>query len=586
MFTIFNFEGGGHVVVSNEDLAKPVIGYGLTSYQNPETVNPGLKMLFNRYKNEIDILKKGNFSENRKIKEEWNSFINGTYSSQLKSYTIGDNLVNTNWHQETPYNDSCPIDPNTNERCLVGCNGVALGMVLDYWGDSDDIYPDSTVTHSCWTLGSSTYTVNFYNQSYNWNDIGNTTSATSQFLRDCALATTPCPFTSENTASSIGEVKDALESFFSFKTDGVKNKSSYTSVQWESLLKEEINNERPVIYSAGSTVNFGHTWIIDGYNSSNLFHCNWGWGNTNNENMFYTLTSLNPQVDGTTYYFDEDFKALIGIKPMLGSDFEISTYSTSALCSDSSRTYTVVIPSTASVQWSISRNLNPVDSTNSSYTVEYGSLGEAYVKATIKNSQGQTLLTRSKTVWAGKPDFSWGPLSTTELYPREFGAAAIVYPAEDTTMGIDRNSADWSYSGPLASITGDWRTAQYRAGTTTGMGFINFEIENTCGTTNDDLYYQVVSFLLMTVSPNPSNTETTLTIDSFEEETTFDENTVWKLDIFDQSQMLKFSRDNIKGKSTKINTSSWKEGMYFFRIQYSPDGKSEEVLNGKLMVQR
>jgi hypothetical protein len=110
-------------------LAEPVLGYGLTSYINPETINPGLQLLFEQYKNEIEFIRKEKFTENRKVKDKWEALLTGTVSSQLKSYSIGENLVKTKWHQYSPYNDSCPIDPNSiGERCAIGCNGVALGI--------------------------------------------------------------------------------------------------------------------------------------------------------------------------------------------------------------------------------------------------------------------------------------------------------------------------------------------------------------------------------------------------------------------------------------------------------------------------
>lgn len=50
VFTIFNFKEGGFIIVSNNDAAEPILGYGFNSKINLDSIPPGLNFLLNEYK--------------------------------------------------------------------------------------------------------------------------------------------------------------------------------------------------------------------------------------------------------------------------------------------------------------------------------------------------------------------------------------------------------------------------------------------------------------------------------------------------------------------------------------------------------
>ncbi|MDO9612935.1 MAG: T9SS type A sorting domain-containing protein, partial [Bacteroidota bacterium] len=86
-------------------------------------------------------------------------------------------------------------------------------------------------------------------------------------------------------------------------------------------------------------------------------------------------------------------------------------------------------------------------------------------------------------------------------------------------------------------------------------------------------------YYAMSLSPNPSSGETTLTIEPTSEDVIFDENTEWEVEIFDQRQMLKEKRLKLKGRDQRIQTSGWKSGIYIVRVKYK-----DENLQAKLVV--
>ena len=67
--------------------------------------------------------------------------------------TLTEGWVETNWHQNSPYNDFCPIDPSSGDRGVAGCPAVAMAQILNYhrtinnvfFNDSDEKSVISTI---------------------------------------------------------------------------------------------------------------------------------------------------------------------------------------------------------------------------------------------------------------------------------------------------------------------------------------------------------------------------------------------------------------------------------------------------------
>ena len=72
-----------------------------------------------------------------------------------------------------------------------------------------------------------------------------------------------------------------------------------------------------------------------------------------------------------------------------------------------------------------------------------------------------------------------------------------------------------------------------------------------------------------------------LSIETTSEDSEFDENAQWELEVYSPGQLLKEKKTNIRGKSAKIQTSGWTEGIYMVRVKYK-----DEVLQGKLVVKK
>jgi len=553
----------GHIIISNDDAVEPVLGYGLDSHIDFKNIPPALKYLLGEYKTEITIAKKQKLTAHESVITKWSNYTS-EYNQNLKSYTIGDYLLETSWGQQLAYNDSCPDDPVTDIQSVVGCVGVALGQVLNYW--ECRVFPDSNISYTPLRF-SSPLSVNFYDQDYDWDDIRAVPSSTAQFLYHCALAVeSDFGDLDIGTGSNIYLAWHAFVNYFGFNASYPIVKTSYSNTQWINLLKNEIDVERPVIYSGEcDTCSVGHAWVIDGYDSYDKFHCNWGW--SGEDNNWYSLSDLTPGEDGD---YTSDQRAIMNVYPILDACSGLSGAST--ICYPDTVQYSVSIPSTASVVWNVTGNLavvgsntNPVCNVRS--TSNTGASGT--ITATIKNSQDQTFLTRSKTVWVGKPftpviDGSTYITCDSELYTEDNG-----------------KTVTWSVYGPM-QIVG--QTYGYRCtieGTGNGYGWVYATSSNICQNITSELLVEVECGYLLVFSPNPASGETILSIESTSENKIVDETVVWELEVYDNTQNLKLKNSKIKGKEYRFNTSGWKEGIYIARVKYN-----NEVLTGKLVVKK
>lgn len=94
----------------------------------------------------------------------------------------------------------------------------------------------------------------------------------------------------------------------------------YTVSGWDELIYNELCGGRPLVYG-GTSTGGGHAFVVDGYevkDGSGYFHVNWGWAGDNNG--FYKISLLNPDMSGTGgsttrdgYSYDQG--ALIGLMP-------------------------------------------------------------------------------------------------------------------------------------------------------------------------------------------------------------------------------------------------------------------------------
>ena len=292
-FYIFNVENnGGYVIVSGDDRTKEILGYASTGHIDMNNLPDNLCWWLDYYTHAISSLTKNS------------SFRQSSPNSVMQEISP---LIQTQWHQHSPFNNQCVIN---GEICLTGCVAIAMAQVMNFWK-----WPESTKGISSYTIGSQTIGA-LPATSFNWTNMSDDDLA--KLCRYCGQSVKML-YSPSGSSASDGLIPSALVNDFNYD-QGVHSvfRESFRPDDWENLIYNEIHAGRPVIYSGQSTTGYGHSFICDGYKDG-LFHVNWGWGGFCDS--YFVLTIMDSfgseSIDDT---YSEDQSAIIGIqKPNGGS---------------------------------------------------------------------------------------------------------------------------------------------------------------------------------------------------------------------------------------------------------------------------
>jgi len=331
-FYVFNAQNAtGFVIVAADDNSSPILGYSAESNFDIKLIPVQLKELLDGYSKQITYIIANNSPATLLAKNKWQELISPNTSTVLQkggpvTSTLTP-LIQTNWNQSPYYNNLCPYDNQFSARTVTGCVATAMAQVMKYWN-----YPAIGTGSNSYTPATNSYlgvqSANFGNTTYDWNNMPLSVSSSSSSVQQTAVATlmyhcgvgVNMDYGVASTGGSGAYVisyngsitycaENALKNYFGYSSSlqGL-DRSNYADAQWISLIENEISLSRPVIYT-GSGSQGGHCFVADAYDTSNLFHINWGWGGYSNG--FFNLNALNP----ATYTFNANQTALIGVKP-------------------------------------------------------------------------------------------------------------------------------------------------------------------------------------------------------------------------------------------------------------------------------
>jgi hypothetical protein len=312
-YYIFNVnQNDGFVIISADDCAKPVIAYSFEGSYDLSNRPPSLDFFLKTRENEILNAIKNQVKSNEEIDISWSELAEIDINNLRGVKTIVP-LILTEWGQSGYYNDACP--ESGGEQAVVGCVALAMGMVLKYYnhpaqGQSSHSYSYPSGWPTYWPYG--TLSANFGATTYKWQNMPlNCTQENSDvatLLYHCGVAV-DMYYASDGSGSQTYMVMDALEDYFKYSASHAE-RTSYSELNWSNLLKNEIDNERPIVYS-GSDDTGGHAWNCDGYQGSE-FHMNWGWNGA--YNGYYSLDNLT----AGGYSFYQSFEITYQIIPLSG----------------------------------------------------------------------------------------------------------------------------------------------------------------------------------------------------------------------------------------------------------------------------
>ena len=439
LYYVFNVNANdGFVIVAADDAAHPIIGYSHEGqYVLPEN-NSNMDYFMKSRAKEIAAIRAQNVPTDNLITKEWsgnfgnNNSNNRVINSDASINTVVTPLCQTTWNQSPNYNALCP------GGSVTGCVATAMAQIMKYWnypntGTGSSSYCDCTSMGFQMTYG--TLTANYAAATYSWNlmpnSIGGANPAIATLMSHCGISVdmdySPSGsgawvITSDNPISA----QNSYTTYFKYDPTTIQGlmRNYYTDPNWIALLEGELNIGRPVQYAGYETNGEGHTWVVDGYDASNNFHMNWGWGGS--DNGYYALGLLNPN----PFDFSLGHEALVGIRPLPYANFSMAA---NQICAGQT-----IVLSDLSVNnptaWSYTlAGGSPSISTAQSPTVTYATAG-VYTITQISSNISNTSIPMVKTITVSNT-----PTLTVTAAPICAGSNATISSSGATSYVLNTN---------------------------------------------------------------------------------------------------------------------------------------------------
>ena len=321
-FYIFNIKGQkGFIITSAQDFIRPILGFSDDQNIDYKNLSPSLKYLLDGYSKKIQKGIENKEKASEKVQQIWQNL----EISSIKRTSVVENtyLLLTTWNQSPYYNDLCPTN-SSGEHAVVGCVAVALAQEMKYYN-----YPNVGASSSTWEdkYGNvrKKATIYYSKEEYKWynmpNALRNKNLDLAKLMYHCGHAVR-MSWEVESSGSYTWNIPGALTKYFKYDSESIDfvQRKNYTDVEWEQMIRTEIDAKRPIVYSGRSSDDgAGHAWNCDGYKSNDdgtfLYHMNYGWGGYGNG--YFALDDLRAGTtpEGEQTYFDEDHQMVIGVKP-------------------------------------------------------------------------------------------------------------------------------------------------------------------------------------------------------------------------------------------------------------------------------
>ncbi|MFO8054230.1 MAG: C10 family peptidase [Bacteroidales bacterium] len=289
---LFHFEQGGFVFISADDVAYPVAGYSRNPAPSWAEANVSVQRWMERQMEGIYTMREKGVAPEANISQAWASFLNEESKGGMKGV---DPLFSSVWNQDYPYNEYAPADNNgPGGRAYAGCVAVCMAQLMYYYRYPESGYGNHGYYHSNYGY----IQVDYGNTQYNFNAMvddvgGHKNEEVARLLYHSAVGV-EMNFGPSGSSASMYNVIPAMKNYFKYSDSAyIVKKSNYADSQWKSMIRHEIDQKRPLMYSGyPPDYTAGHAFNLDGYQGMDHFHFNWGWSGA--YDGYYYLSSLVP----------------------------------------------------------------------------------------------------------------------------------------------------------------------------------------------------------------------------------------------------------------------------------------------------
>ncbi|MFO8078474.1 MAG: C10 family peptidase [Thermoplasmatota archaeon] len=299
---LFPLTPEGYIVVSASYDIKPVLAYSFSGEipEDNDISHPFFSLLRNDIQTRLNHKQHHPSQTNTYTTSLWNQKIKESIRPQTNNdveywppegATETGGWIETTWHQNKPFKNFCPMDHTTDKRSIAGCPSIAMAQILNYhqttkniqFTDADDYrhsYLESYMIdddHEGYDFPSfpelNTHLNHLNDQYENHMDITDD---------DKAALTFACGIAAEQIYSSQGSgtlgVDQAYQAYMRFNCTTAQLLEDDIAKTYEEII-EDIKEAQPVhLAVVNPSWTTGHNLIIDGYNTDDYFHLNFGFG--------------------------------------------------------------------------------------------------------------------------------------------------------------------------------------------------------------------------------------------------------------------------------------------------------------------
>lgn len=306
---LFKLSPDGYVITSANTFLPPVIAY---SYLNSSTTPEDTQSIL------IDLVKADMEQRLASITEipqtivnenveRWENNAGNALFEQWPPVgsTPTEGWIEENWTQSAPYNSYCPMDLIAGSRSIAGCPAVAMGMILNFnqttnstrFDNNDDYYHNY---HEYYWIDDDYQAHDFPS----WPELnGYLVSLDSLYANQLPLDEldeAALVFASGSackqvyTASSSGTfgVTQAYDGYQRFAFTECELLDSTSDSLYERLSDNMISALPAHLAIIDAASQYGHNVVLDGYNTDEFFHMNFGWGGSYNGWYQFPLTGI------------------------------------------------------------------------------------------------------------------------------------------------------------------------------------------------------------------------------------------------------------------------------------------------------
>ncbi len=292
----------GFILISGNESTIPIIGYSTkNTYIINQELPPNFKEWIDGYAIQIEDANKQNLDFKN---PQWDVYSKIPDLKNIKSAKNVAPLLSTTWNQGCGYNSLCP-ETSSGGQCghvWAGCVATAMAQVMKY--HNHPVNGEDTFSYIHHTYGYQF--ADFGNTTYNWGSMPDNSgnADVAELIYHCGVSVS-MNYSPSGSGAYSWRAASSLKSFFKYSSNLLLTyKGNYTDENWAKLLKIELDEGRPMYYQGSGSG--GHAFNIDGYQGTNHFHLNWGWGGS--YNGYYYLNDLTPG----SHSYNDGQAAIIG----------------------------------------------------------------------------------------------------------------------------------------------------------------------------------------------------------------------------------------------------------------------------------